>query len=185
MTGRRFARQVDAPLLSLIFVALTLGLTFAHVLEIIGKLRLGARDWLTVQQNLYVAFGPIGGACEILAIAFTWLTVLSRASGSGEARYSWIAAIAASVGLGVWAVVVAPMNAVLSSWTPDSLRSDWTLVRDRWELGHAAQFVLYAIAFIALARKRAGQDPTSSAGARPVAGATGILGSQVVRKPKR
>ena len=53
--------RTSVPLLSLIFVVLTLGLTFAHVLEITGKLRLDARDWLTVQQNLYVAFGPVGG----------------------------------------------------------------------------------------------------------------------------
>ena len=154
MTGRRIASRVDVPLLSLIFVALTLGLTFAHVLEIVGKLRLGPRDWLTVQQNLYVAFGPVGGACEILAIAFTWLTVVNRPRSSREARYSWMAAIAASIGLLVWAVVVAPMNSVLSTWTPESIGSDWMLVRDRWEIGHATQAVLYAVAFIALAIAR-------------------------------
>jgi cytochrome b561 len=114
---------------------------------------------LTVQQNLYVAFGPIGGACEILAIIFTWLTVFQRPRGSREARCSWIAAVAASVGLVVWAVVVAPMNTVLSSWTPESMRSDWTLVRDRWELGHATQAVLYAIAFITLALARHSAGP--------------------------
>jgi hypothetical protein len=146
-------------LLSLIFVGLTLGLTFAHVLEIAGKLRLGAGDWLTVQQNLYVAFGPIGGTCEVLAIVFTWLTVWQRRPRTTAARCTWVAAIAASVGLIAWAVVVAPMNTVLSSWTPASIPSDWTRVRDRWELGHAVQAVLYATAFVALviAQSRASQ----------------------------
>jgi len=136
--------------LSLLFVSLTLGLTFAHVLEIVGKLRLGPREWLTVQQNLYVAFGPIGGACEVLAIAFTWLVVWRRPRGSRQARYSGIAAIAASVGLVAWAAIVAPMNTVLSAWNLESVPSDWTLVRDRWEIGHATQAGLYTAAFIAL-----------------------------------
>lgn len=154
MTSHTSTSHVAVPLLSLIFVALTLGLTFAHVLEIVGKLRLGARDWLTVQQNLYVAFGPIGGTCEVLAIVFTWLTVRQQPAGTTEARYTLVAAIAASVGLVAWAVLVAPMNAVLSSWTLESIPSDWTRVRNRWELGHAAQAVLFAIAFIALAIAR-------------------------------
>jgi hypothetical protein len=150
MSSWTFNSHVDARFISLIFVALTLGLTFAHVLEVVGKLRLGARDWLTVQQNLYVAFGPIGGTCEVLAIAFTWFTVFTRPRGSREARCSWIAAIAASVGLAVWAIVVAPMNSVLSAWTAETMRADWTLVRNRWELGHAAQAVLYGIALVSL-----------------------------------
>jgi hypothetical protein len=151
-------------LLSLLFVALTLGLTFAHVLEIAGKLRLGARDWLTVQQNLYGAFGTIGAACEILAIAFTWLTVRQRPAGTPEARYTWAAAIAASAGLVAWAMIVAPMNTVLSAWTPASIPPDWTRVRNRWELGHATQAVLYLTAFVALAiaQGRAGHARQSS-----------------------
>lgn len=148
------------PLLSLLFVALTLGLTFAHVLEIVGKLRLGPTDWLTVQQNLYVAFGAIGGTCELLAIVFTWLAVRQRPTGTPQARYTWVAAIAASSGLVVWAVVVAPMNAIIGSWTPASVPPDWMRVRNRWELGHATQAVLYAIAFVslALAHRRATRD---------------------------
>jgi hypothetical protein len=93
----------------------------------------------------------VGGTCEVLAIAFTWAAVWQRARGSTEARYSWIAAIAASVGLIAWAAIVSPMNTVLSSWTTESIPADWTRVRARWEIGHAIHAVLYAIAFIALA----------------------------------
>ena len=62
--------------LSLLLVALTLGMTFAHVMEIPGKLRLDGASWLTVQHNLYVAFGVVGAAIEVLAILMTWLLLL-------------------------------------------------------------------------------------------------------------
>ena len=39
LTARRPRSHAAVPVLSLIFVALTLGLAFAHVLEIVGKLR--------------------------------------------------------------------------------------------------------------------------------------------------
>ncbi len=168
MPTRQSTTHTFASFLSLLFVALTLGLTFAHVLEITGKLRLGPREWLAVQQNLYVAFGPVGGTCEVLAIAFTWLTLWQR-RGSSEACYTWVAAITASVGLIAWAVIVSPMNTVLSSWTTGTIPADWTRVRNRWEIGHASQAMLYAIAFgaLALAPHRATVDAARASTRRP------------------
>jgi hypothetical protein len=61
---------------SLLLVALTLGMTFCHVMEVAGKLRLEGTTWLTVQQNLYVAFGKIGAVIELLAILLTWLATV-------------------------------------------------------------------------------------------------------------
>ena len=123
----------------------------AHVLEFVGKARLDASHWLTVQQNLYIAFGPIGGACELLAVAFTWIAVWQRPRGSRARRYTLLAAIAVSVGLMAWALIVSPMNTVLNGWSPDSVPPEWTRVRNRWETGHATQAVLFFLAFIALA----------------------------------
>jgi hypothetical protein len=159
LTNHTTSGRTVVPMLSLLFVALTLGLTFAHVVEIVGKLRLDGPEWLTVQQNLYVAFGVVGGTCEVLAIVFTWLTVWQRPRGTREARYTWIAAIAVSVGLVAWALIVAPMNTILSGWTPESLPLDWTRVRDRWEIGHATQAALFALAFITLALAHTGVAP--------------------------
>jgi hypothetical protein len=66
-----------ARFVSLLLTALTLGLTFCHVMEIPGKLRLAGAAWLTVQQNLYVAFGPpLGAWIEVGAILLTWVVVL-------------------------------------------------------------------------------------------------------------
>jgi hypothetical protein len=53
--------------------ALILGLAFAHVMELPGKPRLNGPTWLTVQQNLYVGFGPLAAVAEPLGILLTWV----------------------------------------------------------------------------------------------------------------
>jgi hypothetical protein len=136
--------------LSLLLVALTLGLTFAHVMEIPGKLRLDGATWLAVQHNLYVAFGVVGAVIEVLAIALTWLLVLMTRRRRPALWWTLAAAACVSAGLGDWFLLVAPMNAALSVWTPDTLPADWTRYRDQWELGHAIHAGFFALGFSAL-----------------------------------
>ncbi len=136
---------------SLTFVALTLGLLFAHVLEIPGKLRLNGGQWLDVQHNLYIGFGTVGAVLEVAAIVACWLLwLMLRRHGDTAARHALVAAIAATVALAVWTAAVAPMNAALSGWTAATLPADWTAYRNQWEAGHAVGAVLFLIAFIAL-----------------------------------
>jgi hypothetical protein len=136
--------------LSLVFVALILGLTFAHVLEIPGKLRLAGPDWLTVQQNLYVGFGTVGAVVEVLAILLAWAVALMARDRRPALRWSLGAASCISAGLVAWALLVAPMNAALAGWTPETLPPDWRGYRNQWEAGHAIHFALFLLGFAAL-----------------------------------
>ncbi|MGE0224869.1 MAG: hypothetical protein AB7F35_22680 [Acetobacteraceae bacterium] len=149
---------------SLLLVGLVLGLTFAHVLEMPGKLRLPGPIWLVVQQNLYVGFGAVGAVIEPAGILLSWALVLLLRGRAGFGL-ALTAAITTSAGLAVWAILVAPMNAVLNGWTPASLPSDWMAVRNRWELGHAIHALLFAVAFSALATaaiRRGGPVPPNT-----------------------
>jgi hypothetical protein len=134
----------------LLLVALTLGMTFCHVMEIAGKLRLDGQTWLTVQHNLYVAFGTLGAVIEVLAILLTWV-VTAQVRRRGPA-FPWTiaAGICVTAGLAVWFAIVAPVNAALSTWTPATLPADWSSYRDRWEIGHAIHAALFALGFGAL-----------------------------------
>jgi hypothetical protein len=136
--------------LSLLLVALTLGMTFAHVMEIPGKLRLDGVTWLTVQHNLYIAFGVVGAVIEVLAIVLTWLLVLMVRRGHPAVWWTLAAAVCVSAGLADWFLLVAPMNVALSVWTPETLPADWTRYRDQWETGHAIHAALFALGFSAL-----------------------------------
>ena len=80
------------------------------------------------------------------------------------------AAVSVTAGLAVWFALVAPMNGVLSAWTPQTLPPDWTAVRNQWELGHAIHCAFFALGFgalvIALLAEIAGTSPPSAASAR-------------------
>jgi hypothetical protein len=53
---------------ALVALALSLGASFAHVLELSQKLSLGAHDHLTV-QSIYQTFGPVAAILESLTLA--------------------------------------------------------------------------------------------------------------------
>jgi len=135
----------------LLSVTLIFGLAFCHVMEIPGKLRLNGTEWLSVQQNLYVAFGfPLGAAIEILSIVLTWVLVFQVRLRRPAFYWTLAAAISVTAGLAAWFALVAPMNAVFGAWTADAIPADWTRIRDRWEIGHAVHAVLFALGFTSL-----------------------------------
>jgi hypothetical protein len=133
--------------LSLLLVALTLGMTFCHVMEIPGKLRLDGAAWLT---NLYIAFGAVGAVIELLSILLTWVVAMQVRQRRPAFAWTVAAGLCVTAGLLVWFTVVAPVNAALSGWTPETLPADWTRIRDRWEIGHAVHAALFGFGFGAL-----------------------------------
>jgi hypothetical protein len=149
--------------LSLLLVALTLGLTFAHVLEIPGKLRLDGATWLAVQHNLYVGFGTVGAVVEVAAIVLTWLLVLMVRGRRPAFWWTLGAAVCVTAGLVDWFLLVAPMNAALAVWTPETLPADWTSYRDQWETGHAIHAALFGLGFSALALALLAETPEREA----------------------
>jgi hypothetical protein len=134
-----------------LMVALILGLAFAHVMELPGKLRMDGPTWLTVQQNLYIGFGPLAAVVEPVGILLTWVLVfMLRRRGRSSFRLALLAAACATIGLVEWALIVSPMNALLNGWTAATLPPDWTACRDRWEIGHAIHAALFGVTFCAL-----------------------------------
>ena len=53
-----------AGIIAVVLAALTMGLTFAHTLELPQKLGYDAVTWIRIQQSLYRYFGLVGGPVE-------------------------------------------------------------------------------------------------------------------------
>jgi hypothetical protein len=134
-------------LLTLIAVALVMGASFAHVLEMGPKLALDAEGYRIV-QTIYTSFGPIGRILEPLAIVGA-LALAYAARGRHSFLPALIGALALVLALIAWAVIVAPMNLRMTEWG-SAMSSDWTAVRARWEWGHVVHFLLQLTGFVAL-----------------------------------
>jgi uncharacterized membrane protein len=134
---------------TILLVALLLGLAFAHVLERPAKMLYDAAFYLTIQKTLYVDWGPpnIGGILEPAAIFATLLLAIFLRK---KKRAFWLTLGAGLALLLAFPIVffafVAPANEVFLVATPNSIPSNWMESRTSWETGHAIRFVLQLVA---------------------------------------
>lgn len=142
-----------ARLAALILAALSLGPSFAHLLERPPRLAWPPELWMATTSfgSQYAWFGRVGAILDpatILVLALlAWLTRRRRP-----------AFVAASVGfflfgaaLACWALIVQPMNLAMAGWTPGQVPADFEAVRARWEVGHAMVAALKLAGLVAVA----------------------------------
>jgi hypothetical protein len=151
-------------ILCLLLVAVAMGLSLAHALELPGKMRLGKDAYLSVQTIYYPGFTIGGGVGEVGGmLALIALLVLMPHAG---ARFWWTAAAFAfllAAHLTYW-LVTHPVN---NFWLKDvdvtgfgagffSLFAgdpggDWSKLRNIWEYSHVGRAVFAMLSLISLA----------------------------------
>jgi len=139
--------------LTILLVALLLGLAFAHVLERPAKMQYDAALYITLQKTLYVAWGPpnVGGILEPAAI----LATISLAVVLRKNKHALLLTLGAGLALllafpVVFYIWVAPANEVFLSAPPGSIPANWEEMRASWETGHTIRFVLQLAALSVL-----------------------------------
>jgi hypothetical protein len=140
-------------LLALVLAALSLGPSFAHVLEAPPRLLVWSAElWreATVFNGQYRLFGLIGGPIDILAVAATAVLAWLVRDDRPGFWFALGAALLFAAGLAVWLSVVSPANGVLAGWKPGPLPADFESVRRQWETGHMIIAALKAVGFVAL-----------------------------------
>jgi hypothetical protein len=75
-----------AGIVAVVLAALTMGLAFAHTLELPQKLAYDAATWTQVQHSLYRYFALIGGALEVATIL---VAIVLRCGPVGCAAGGW------------------------------------------------------------------------------------------------
>jgi hypothetical protein len=135
---------------SIYLTAITLSLTFSHLLEMPRKLNYDQELCRSVQHTLYLYFAVVGAPAELGAVlCLGVLCFLVR----GRGRSFWLtltAAFCVGGGLAVWFAFVSPANAQMAQWTTLPLPESWLDTRRQWEFGHAASAILDLIGFAAL-----------------------------------
>ena len=133
---------------AVVIAALSLGLSFAHVLEAPPRLNIWPPElWreTTVFNGQFKFFAVLGGPLDVAAV------LLFAA-----------AALFYAVALALWFGLVAPANAIMATWTPGPVPADFHAVQLRWETGHMAMatakligFVFAALALVAVGARSA------------------------------
>jgi hypothetical protein len=141
-------------LAALVLTALSLGPSFAHVLEAPPRLL----DWppelwreATVFHGQFRVFGMLGGPLDGGAILVTAMLAWHLRGQRLGFRYAAAAAALLACSLATWLAWVAPANAVLATWRPGPIPEDFHMIRNRWETGHMVIAGLKLLGFTALA----------------------------------
>ncbi|MGH3319984.1 MAG: hypothetical protein ACRDN9_07355 [Streptosporangiaceae bacterium] len=134
---------------ALVLAALTMGLTFAHTLELPRKMTYGPALWTRVEHTLYAYFAMVGAPIEVITVVL--LIVLAVPLRRHQAF--WFVVVAAAcfaAALGSWFALVQPANAAIGAWSVHAVPADWTHWRARWEYGHVTGFALMLVGYLSL-----------------------------------
>ena len=146
--------------LSLFFVALALGPSLAHLLELPNKIGLSRGDYLTVQQiySGWALLGIVVAGALITSLTLTFLVLGDRAAFT-FALIAFVCIVAAQV---VFWTYTYPANVATNNWT--MLPDNWELLRRNWEYSHATGAVLNLIAMVSLILSVLIKQPAIQAG---------------------
>lgn len=131
---------------SLLFVALALAPSAAHVLEMPHKIGMSAADYLTVQR-IYQGWALLGIVVIGALLSTLALAYFERADPRGFAMsvVAFLCIVAAQI---VFWTYTYPVNSATRNWT--MLPENWMALRTQWEYSHAAGAALTLLAFLVL-----------------------------------
>lgn len=139
--------------ITLILSALVTGMAFCHALELPAKMPYSASQYITIQNSLYVAFGPpnIGALIELAAplSAIALAIFVRKRRPAFQLTLVAIAFMLLAFPI-IFFVFTEPANGVIRSATPESVPANWEQLRKQWEYSHLARFFCHLVAFSAL-----------------------------------
>jgi len=142
-------------LVTLTLAALSLGPSFAHVLEAPPRLTVWPPElWreATVFNGQFALFALVGGPLDLAAIAATAVLAFLLRADRSRFRPAVAGFLLFALALAVWFGWVWPANQVLATWQPGPVPDDFAAIRNRWETGHVAVAALKLVGFLATAR---------------------------------
>lgn len=136
---------------SLLLVALTMGMLYAHVLEIGPKLHYPPELYLRLNNSLYAWFGPpLGAAIQTGALVATAVLAWLVRRQYRVRLLTTAAFVLQAAALGNYFARVEPVNVRFRALSSSQVPGDFLALRAHWEYGHALDFALFTAAFMLL-----------------------------------
>jgi hypothetical protein len=142
---------------AILFAALALVPSGAHLAALPHKIGLSAAEYLTVQQ-IYRGWALFGIVVFGALLSTLLLAILVRGSGRTFTCTLIAFLCIAATQVAFW-IFTFPVNQATANWT--SLPPDWEVLRAQWEYSHAASAGLNLIALAALVLSVAGARNTA------------------------
>jgi hypothetical protein len=139
--------------ITLILVALFMGLEFAHTLELPAKMQYDAALYVTIQNSLYQYFGAPGPGAWITVgavLSTIALTVLVR---KHRPAVWWTLAGTLCLAIAfplIYFLRIEPINVVIEQVNASAVPPNWKQLRNQWEYAHATNFVFGLAGFSAV-----------------------------------
>lgn len=141
-------------LVALTVAALSLGPSFAHVLEAPPRLAVWSPElWreATVFNGQFRLFAVVGAPLDLGIIPVLGVLAYLLRHEPDRLRFALAGAVLFALALAAWIALVAPANAILATWQPGPIPVDFHEVRNRWETGHMTVAALKLMGFMATA----------------------------------
>lgn len=136
---------------TILLVALSMGMAFCHALELIPKMRYDGALYLTVQRTLYLLFGaPLGATIEVGAVVSSVVLAFLVRNRSPAFALCVAGAMCMAAAHAIWWIWVNPANMAFFHMGINSPAPDWKAWRAQWKYAHLTRFVLQLFSFVAL-----------------------------------
>lgn len=135
--------------LTIILVSLSMAMAFCHLLQLPPRMSYDGAQWVAT-QSLYQLFGTVGAVIEVSALLMAGVLSLAVYRRRPAFQCTMFGTVCLLVAHAAWWMFVAPVNAEISTWTPDTIPADWTWWRSQWEYTHAARAILEILGLSAL-----------------------------------
>lgn len=139
--------------IAIILTALSLTMESAHVLELPQKMQYDAQMYSAVNTTLYRYFAIVGGFYQLSSIVAAIVLAILVRKRRAVFRWTLLGAVCLALAFGLWLTIVAPVNSEIANAlqsVPESVPTLWMRLRNRWEYGHAAGFVVQLVGLSAL-----------------------------------
>jgi hypothetical protein len=135
-------------LITLLLAALALTMESAHVLELPQKMHYDAQMYSAVNTTLYRYFAIVGGVYQVGSIVAAAILAFLVRKRRPSFEWTLAGALCLLLAFGIWLTIVAPVNGEVTKalgTAPASVPAIWMRLRNQWEYGHAAGFVVQLI----------------------------------------
>ena len=136
-------------LLAVVLMGVQLGVSYAHFMQMSGKLALPLDCYILV-QNQVISYRVKLAFIEIPSvISATATTILIR----NHRKAFWLTLIGATCMVLMWVIWVAfiqPINQQIDVWSTTTAPSNWTDIRYQWHFYHLIRLFIAAVGMVAL-----------------------------------